>query len=169
MNNKFLKYFFFSISLVLLNSCDLFENDNLIIKMDKKTFENERLLWNSQNIENYQFTYTFFNDAGPVGPIKITIRKNETQNIENSNQYDDYITIAENIMEIYDYINETFDFIETVKNGTYDGHEIRTLTLNITYDTQYHYPKKVDFSAGYVEMIDGGAYYTLRIIEFEPL
>jgi len=94
--------------------------------------------------------------------------EDEAPVIENLNQFDNYI-IAENISEIYNFINKTFDFIESVQNGTYDGHKIRSITLIITYNTQYHYPTRVDLSTGYVESIDGGVYYTLNITEFLEL
>jgi hypothetical protein len=168
MNCKYFYYFTIAVSLVFLNSCDDFFKDDLVIKIDKGTFEKERALWNSSNIKNYQFVYTFFNDAGPVGPVKITIKENKIPVIEKSDQYNEY-SIGENISEIYNFINETFDFIETVKNGTYNGHKIKSLTLNIIYDTQNHYPKEVNFSIGYVEMVDGGAYYTLKITSFNEL
>jgi hypothetical protein len=133
--------------------------------MDRVTFEKEHNLWNSQNIKNYQFVHDYFNDAGPIGPVRITVKENEEPIIENQNEFNKRI-IAKNIQEIYDFINGTFDFIETVKNGTYNGHKIRSVTLNITYNTQYHYPVKVNLSTGYVESVDGGAYYTLNISEF---
>jgi hypothetical protein len=152
---------------ILPGSCEIFNKD-VIIKMDRATFEKERNLWNSQNIQNYQFVYDFFNDAGPIGPVKITVKENEEPIIENQNEFDKYI-IAKNMQEIYDYIDGTFDFIATVKNGTYDGHKIRSVTLNITYNTQYHYPVKVNLSTGYVESVDGGAYYTLNIPQFSRL
>jgi hypothetical protein len=66
-------------------------------------------------------------------------------------------------------VSRAFDFIESVQNGTYDGHRIRSITLNITYNTQYHYPTKVYLSTGYVESIDGGEYYSLNITEFLEL
>jgi hypothetical protein len=128
--------------------------------MDKKTFEKERAAWNSQNLKNYQFTYEFFNDAGPIGPLEITVGKNEDTNDE---------VIAKSITEIYDFIEGTFDFIEEVKNGTYSGYKIISLTLQISYDAQYHYPKEVKFSEGYAESVDGGGYYTLKITEFIPM
>jgi hypothetical protein len=146
----------------------MFNEDNITIKMDKETFLKERNAWDNQKLVNYQFTYNFFNDAGPIGPVKITIKENESPVIENSNQYHNYV-IVENISEIYDFVNGTFDFIESVQNGTYDGHRIRSITLNITYNTQYHYPTKVNLSTGYVESIDGGAYYTLNITDFLEL
>jgi hypothetical protein len=168
MNGKYLRFSFFASLLVLLNSCDIFNGDDLIIKMDKTTFEKERRLWNSPGIKNYRFIYEFFNDTGPIGPVEITIKENEDPVIEHQNQYNEYVPFK-SISEIYDFLNGTFDFIESVKNGTYDGYEIRSLTLNITYNHQYHYPQEVNFSEGYVEMIDGGGYYYLKITEFIPL
>jgi hypothetical protein len=134
--------------------------------MDKKTFEKEYSAWKSQNMKNYRFTYEFFNDAGPVGPVKIEIKGNETSIIKSLN--DDRI-IAENMTEIYEFINSTFEFIERIKNGDYDGFKIRSLTLNIKYNRQYHYPVEVNFSEGYIEDIVGGGYYTLKITEFTPI
>jgi hypothetical protein len=61
----------FVILIIFLYSCEYF-NDDLTIRMDKETFEKELNLWNSQNLKNYKFTYEYFNDAGPIGPIKIT-------------------------------------------------------------------------------------------------
>jgi len=168
MNGKYLSFSLIFIFMIFFNSCDIFNKDDITIKMDKESFEKEHIAWNNQNLANYRFTYNFFDDAGPIGPVTITIKENEIPVIENSDQYNDYI-IAENISEIYDFINGTFDFIESVKNGTYNGHKIKSITLNISYDTQYHYPKEVNLSTGYVEQIDGGAYYTLKITEFREL
>jgi len=155
---------FFAVLSVFSNSCALF--DDLEIKADRQTFITERSLWYSQNMKDYEFTYDYFNDAGPVGPVKIIVKENEAPIIESSDQYQEYF--MKSIPEIYDYINETFDFIETVKNGTYSGHKIRSITLKITYNSQYHYPTRADLSTGYVESIDGGAYYTLRVTELSP-
>jgi len=166
MNGKYLSFSLIFIFMIFFNSCDIF--NDITIKMDKESFEKEHTVWNNQNLANYRFTYNFFDDAGPIGPVTITIKENEIPVIENSDQYNDYI-IAENISEIYDFINGTFDFIESVKNGTYNGHKIKSITLNISYNTQFHYPREVNFSTGYVEKIDGGAYYTLKITEFREL
>jgi hypothetical protein len=92
--------------------------------------------------------------------VKITVGENEDTNDE---------VIAKSIAEIYDFIGGTFDFIEEVKNGTYSGYKIISLRLQISYDAQYHYPKEVEFSEGYVESVDGGGYYTLKITEFIPM
>jgi len=165
MKNKYFLFWFFAVLSVFLHSCALF--DDLEIKADRKTFIMERSLWDSQNIKDYEFTYDYFDDAGPIGPAKITVKENEAPIIDSSDRY--YYSFVESIPEIYDYINETFNFIETVENGTYSGHKIRSITLKITYDTQYHYPTSADLSTGYVESVDGGAYYTLRVTEFKPL
>ena len=91
---KFVIYGFFLVSLAFFTSCDdkfmdssetepgqemfspgpKIESGDLVIQMDKKTFEEEYSAWKSQNIINYQFTHEFFNDAGSSGPVKITIK-----------------------------------------------------------------------------------------------
>ncbi|MDR1306696.1 MAG: DUF6174 domain-containing protein [Treponema sp.] len=158
----------FALLLVFLNSCGNPFNEKLTVNADRETFEKERAAWNSGDIKNYRFTYEFFNDAGPAGPVKITVRENEAPVVENPDQYHEYV-MAETMPQIYDFINGTFDFIETVKNGTYDGLKIVSVTLQISYDGQYHYPREVAFSEGYAEPVDGGGYYTLKITEFVPL
>ena len=166
MNKRDLRFSLFAFILIFFNSCDGLFEENLIIKIDKKTFEEERTAWNLQNIKDYEFSYEFFNDTGPTGFTKITIKKNEETIIEN--QYNQDVPFK-SIADIYDFLSGTFDFIESVKNGTYDGFEIKSLTLNITYNSQYHYPQEVDFSEGYVETIDGGGYYNLKIKGFKSL
>jgi len=161
MLNKCLQFILIIFGILFFSSC------MVDIEVDKGTFEKERSLWNSKNIRNYQFTYNFFNDAGPVGPIKVTIKENEEPIIEKPERTDSYI--FKNISEVYDFINETFDYIENVKNGKYNGSKIKSLTLKIDYDSVYHYPKKVNFSVGYFEAVDGGGYYTLEITEFEEI
>jgi len=163
MKNKYFKFILIIFGILFSNSC-INENIGLIVKMDKKTFENERSLWNSNNIKNYQFIYDFFDDAGPVGPIKVTVKEDEEPIIEKP-EWDDWY-ILKNISEVYDFINGTFDYIEDVKNNKYNGFKIRSLTLKISYDSVYHYPKKVNFSVGYFEPVDGGESYTLKITEF---
>lgn len=163
----FFAYSVFFVSLFFLHSCDFFDRA-VVIKMDKAAFQRERNLWNSQNIGNYRFVYDFFNDAGPLGPVRVTVKENEEPVVENQNEFNSHV-IARNIPEIYDFISDAFDFIESVRNGSYSGHRIRSITLNITYNTQFHYPVKVSLTAGYVESVDGGVYYTLNITEFSPL
>jgi hypothetical protein len=159
----------FVILAIFLCSCENFIENGLTIKMDKETFEKERNLWDNQNLKNYKFAYKYSSDAtGPADhPIKITVTENEEPIIESEDDRLSFRTF-QTIPEIYDYINGTFDYVESVKNGTYDGYKIRSVTLDITYNTQYHYPTKVDLSTGYVESIVGGAYYTLEITEFSP-
>jgi hypothetical protein len=163
--NKIVFYGFLLVSFIIFSSCEVVENGDLVIQMDKETFDKEYSAWELQNLRNYQFIYDFSNDAGPLGPVKITIKEDNPIIIENSNEYNDNI-IATNITEIYEFINSTFDFIESVKNGTYSGFKIKNLTLTVKYNKQYHYPTDVNFSEYYEELVDGGGNYTLRITDF---
>jgi hypothetical protein len=165
MRNNYVCYAAFFL-LALFASCKF--GDDLIITMDKKTFDSEYSQWQAQNIQDYQFAYRFLNDADSVGPVKITVRENKVASVENAEENND-LSIAKTIPEVYDFIQGTFDFIESVRNGSYDGPKIKILTLKIEYDDQYHYPQKVDFFEGYAPAMDGGGYYTLRISDFTPL
>jgi hypothetical protein len=146
----------FVILTLSLYSCEYLMG-GLTIRADKGTFEKERNLWNKQNLKNYKFTYEYFNDAGPVGPIKFVVKENEEPEMT--------------ISDVYNSISRTFDYIESVKNGTYDdgGYVVTSITLDISYDARYHYPTKVDLSTGYAIQVDGGAYYTIKITDFSTL
>jgi len=155
-------------SFIAIILCSCWFMDDLVIQADKKTFDKERAAWDNQNLKNYQFTYKYSDGAtGPGSPVKVTVKENEEPVIEN--QRENYGYFFKSISEIYNHVNGTFDYVESVKNGTYDGHKIRSVTLDITYNKQYHYPTKVDLSTGYVEQIAGGAYYNLEITEFVPI
>jgi hypothetical protein len=169
MKNKTPYFMVFFALFVSLNSCENLFQNKLIVKMDKETFEKEYSAWESQKLKNYRFTYEFFNDAGPVGPIRITITENNPPEGENINPDGGQFSEEDiqDISGIYERIRSTFEFIERVKNGNYDGPKINLLVLDIKYDAQYHYPREVNFSEGYEEAVDGGGYYTLKIKDFE--
>jgi hypothetical protein len=169
MKNNILRYGFVLFGVFLLHSCDAYFKNGLKIVMNKNAFDREYLAWERQNIKNYQFVYEYFNDAGPVGPVKITVRENEPTTVESLSPYGDENLTLKSIPDVYIRIKSTFEFIESVKNGTYGGYKINSLTLNITYDPQYHYPKEAVYSEGYEEMVAGGGYYTLRITNFTVL
>jgi hypothetical protein len=144
--------------ILLFHACDGYFKNSLKIVMDKNAFDKEYLAWENQNIKNHQFVYKYFSDAGPV---KVTVRENEPPVVENLNSHGNGNTY-DSTPDIYNRVKSTFEFIESVKNDTYDGHKINSLTLNITHDDQYHYPKKVNFSESYEETIDGGGVLHVR-------
>lgn len=148
-------------------SCGDGKVDDVTIQMDRETFESEKASWIGEDLKNYQFTYEYSKGStAPVGPVKIIIREDEEPIIVNQNLYNDYI-VAENISEIYNLITDDFDYMESIKNGTNHVSNIRSVTMDITYNNQYHYPIKVSMSTEYNgEPIDGGGFTNLKIIGF---
>jgi hypothetical protein len=153
---------------VFLSSCD--PEDNKAFEMDREAFETERAAWDNQNLKDYQFTYQYLGGSlGPFGPFTITVRENEESVVEWEGRHADGL-VFRNIAELYGYINGAFEIVDNIKNGTHEGPEIRSMKLDITYNTQYHYPTEANLSTGYAENIVGGMLdYTLLITDFTPL
>ena len=116
---------------------------------------------------NYQFTYNFsYSSAVPIGPIKVTINENEEPEIDSNGYFHEYF--ENTIYGIYDYIDSTFKYIESVKNGTYNdgGNKIKKIELKITFNNQNHYPVKAILNTHYSEPVGGGVSYKLEIYDF---
>ena len=157
------------IFVLLFNGCS---SDNLVIKMDKKTFEKERDAWVSQNLKNYQFTYEYFGSStGPFGPINVTVSENEETIVETLCERSlSGAFMFESICDIYAHIFNLIMFAESVRNGTYDGPwKVSTVIIDVSYNVQNHYPTEVAFSVGYVEDIVGGPGHILTVSEFKIL
>jgi hypothetical protein len=143
------------------------ETEQVIIEMDKKNFEKERSLWNEQNIKSYQYTYEFFSDGyGPIGPLRITVRENEKTIIESEFTHEEHRRIMESIDEIYEFISGT---IEDMGNKKPSYSSVKSKTLEITYDANYHYPTKAEFSVWYTKPMIGGDGYTIKVNNFTIL
>ena len=143
------------------------------IDIDRETFEKEYTAWMAQNNENYEFSYEYRSGSiGRVGPVSITIAENEEPVIENlgHSSLEDYpANNIKNISDIFNFINETFDHIEDIKNGYYknSGKTVKSVSLMIKYNAQYHYPEKVSYGVSFAEKgIVGQPHYDLNITEF---
>ena len=165
---KGLTLFMICIFVLLFYGCS---SDNLVIKMDKKTFERERDAWVSQNLKNYQFTYEYFGSStGPFGPVKVTVKENEETIVETLCERSlSGAFMFESICDIYAHIFDLILFAESVKKGTYDGWKVSAVTIDVSYNIQNHYPTEIIFSVGYVEDIVGGPGHILTVSEFKKL
>jgi len=166
------KIIFFIFVVCVVMSCSRYEKDELLVEMDREFFDKEFSKWSERNIKNYQFTYEYRSLSRPfLGPIKVTIEEGNEPFIEHPYQYVENV-IAKNISEVYDLIHYTFEYIEAVtKEGIHNKSKIKSMTLQIEYDAQFHYPKKIVYSIGYdnkgVPPMGGGG-YTLEVIDFHP-
>lgn len=145
------------------------------VDIDRKTFEKEYAAWEAQHIENYVFTFDYMgNSTGPFGPATVSAQNNESTILEN--QTPGRVPIVQNVKELFDFIGRSLDNIERSledkdKNKEYP---LKSVTLKVTYNEQYHYPEKVIYSTDhYVKknayMTPGlGSSFELNITEFVP-
>jgi hypothetical protein len=143
------------------------------IHADRKTFEKEFAAWNDQNIENYKFTYEYWNGIGKLGPVSITIAKQNEPVIENFGftSLDNYpAVLIQDMSGVFNFIRGTFDHIDEIKNGYYNnkkGYTVDEVWLTIEYNAQYHYPEKVSYGVSFVQKgIVGQPGFDFKIIEF---
>jgi len=142
--------------------------DFLIIRADdKESVEKERLLWDNQNIKNYQYTYKISSNP-PVGPNRVTIRENEEPIVEKLG-FDNGFYTYKDISGIYDkFISMIFGSIiefDTNSNSSLFGPEI--IIFKIFYDREYHYPKMIYYSVYYPTFIAGGSGFVFEMIDFK--
>ena len=139
--------------------------------MDRATFEKEFAAWSAQNMENYKFIYDYFSAGGPLGPVSIIIAENEdpvVENLEYSSLENYPANMIKSMSGIFDFIRETFDRIEDIKNGAYNTKDmtVSSVSLRIKYNAQYHYPEEVTYVVSYKQEVMGNPHYDLKITEF---
>jgi len=139
------------------------------IDFDRETFEKEYAAWSAQNIKNYQFIYEYCSMAMRFnGPVKITIEEGNEPIIEHSFDYIENIPYT-SIADMYERINGMFDYMEGIKNGN-SPYKVKSATLQIEYNTQFHFPKKVFNSVIFTDKdgtaIPGSGSITIEITDF---
>ena len=177
----YLFLFLFTYMFVSCDSVDITFEEDKDLKEAKGKFETERTAWERQNIKNYQFSYTYDSDACPYKNFIIQISVEENKNpviidpellptilASKLTDYPENIPLK-SISHIFDLINYNFDFLESVKNGTYDGHDIKSVYIDIKYHPKYHYPTTFDMKIRYADKyIDGGGGFEFQVLEFIP-
>lgn len=139
------------------------------IKMDvdsRKTFEKEFAAWNRQNFQNYQFSYQYFSLSLPSrGPVKITIEEGNESVIEHPYTRIEVVPYT-SIAQLYEWIDYLFEDTAKMKLENKGLFRVKSITLRIEYDTQYHYPKKIFYGLEYVKLTEGGPYIEMEVIAF---
>jgi len=153
----------------LFASCSK-DNNDLVIEMDKDAkaiYEKERIAWNLQKIENYQFSYrsTYVSIFPPYDEIfvKIAIEKDKEPLLLKKSL--DFLTLQDiscDINAVYEYIKYIFmyvDIVQAIKKGkdipfvddypySFDvevARNTKSITLAVKYNAQYHYPEEIVF------------------------
>jgi hypothetical protein len=114
------------------------------------------------------FTYKYVADHGQTDSVRVIVKENE-DSILYYNEPGLVVTFK-SIPDVYDFIRGTFDYIAEVKNGKNNERKMKSMTLDIVYDVQYHYPKNVNFftTQEQSEIMDGSEVgYDLEISYFK--
>ena len=169
MNKKIAIYTLLALFIITFTSCENSKYNNVRIEADREAFDKNRKLWEESwrmFYVHYQFTYSFFGSAGPDA-ARVTVREDKESIIESIPDASRLPMLRiESMEDVFNMINYTFEFIESVKNGTHTGHTIRSITFEIRYCEQYHFPKYISLSTGYSQPVDGGGWWTLEISDF---
>lgn len=133
------------------------------IEFDRDTFDKEHSKWLAQGIEDYTFSYKYFSSA--TGPVSFTIvvRNGKMESVGGDKEY--FNPPFTGISELFDDVASVY---EKHKQGV-DKNELKSVTIKIKYNTEYHYPQMISYSVGYKEEIDGGYYYDFEVTDFELL
>ena len=162
----------FSIFIALFMSC----SKEPLIEMDREAFEREFAAWNEQNIQNYQFSYEC-NRARYSHYAKIAIEEGKEPILMEPPDVPIERVPYRSIAHLYEEINSYFEDIEKIKKrlGSYASNPVKSATLHIEYDTQYHYPKKVLYAVHYINMSMigippsvGGGHPITEVTDFQP-
>ncbi|GHV87759.1 hypothetical protein AGMMS50267_01190 [Spirochaetia bacterium] len=161
------------LSWIVLTSC---EQNTGTLSFDKAAFDRERAAWEASAITDYQFTTSYGNSAIFSGKgVQITVRENSEPVIEMLNEWalenmpkeywGLYYWDAATISAVYTKIAQSYTSAQyKVKNEGY------AVLIDVTYNTQYHYPEYVYYSEGLPgKNQDGGGWHSLRIKDFTPL
>ena len=171
MKKKFIVLVF---SMGILLSCS--KIPEMKVDIDRESFEKEYAAWEAQHIENYLFTFDYrSNHVGLFGPATISVQNNVSSVLESQTPHK--VPLVQSVKEIFDFIGRTLENFEKAiedndnKNKEYP---IKSITLIVIYNQQYHYPEKVKYGIGYyVKKNDVpppglGTSAELNITEFVP-
>ncbi|SEI01608.1 hypothetical protein SAMN02927937_02749 [Paenimyroides aquimaris] len=143
----------------IMVSCDG-EKPDVFYHFDEPTFTAQQKQWNEQNLKSYKFDQHYMSSA--TGPVEETIT---VQNgVAYSSNEDHQSVLIGTISDIYTRVLNDFN-----REKDQQDYEIYGITVDVKYNQEYHFPEEINFSTSYVESIDGGMWYDLKISNFEIL
>jgi hypothetical protein len=111
------------------------------LEIDAGDYENQLEAWNSQNMLDYQLKVKYFwgdyTYNSPDYNVVFTV-KNGISETSTSNSLLSFVKIKGTIPDIYSFIKEEEERIRDAYNG------INRSYLNVQYDTEYHYPIRIN-------------------------
>ena len=155
MKTKLLYCIAFTGSLMI--SCE--KEEAVFYRFDESSFTAKQKKWTEQNIQNYKFDQYYMSSA--TGPVAETII------VQNGTAYssnEDQSVLIGTISDVYARVLNDFN---QGKNNP--QRPIYGITVAVKYHTDYNFPEEIKFSTSYKEDIVGGAWYELKISDFEIL
>lgn len=139
------------------------------IEFDKKEFDAERLAWERLNITSYQFVQDL-STLGPLPVIKIDVingKRTDYEIIKNRAVYYGAIIFADTINDLFDAIISDVEYdTEQIKSDS-DGKHLKKISVVVTYDEEYHFPKTVSYQRTHSWKIPGyNNNYKVNITDF---
>ena len=159
-NAKYFRWAGALICCIFVISCD-YRPADVAVQFDRSAFNREKALWEAQQLTDYVFTEVYFPDY-PAGNARITVAGNEAVSIEPIESEDDNTLFGETIADIYERIEKDVAYWEEqfrTNSSPYDA-----VNFIISYDEDYHFPKRVQFSI--VEPGLMGGWYSVTVRDF---
>lgn len=142
---------------ITLTSCD--KEEAVFYRFDEPAFTAKQKQWEEQNIKNYKFDQYYMSSA--TGPVEETIT---VQNGVAYSSNDERSALIGTISDVYTRVLN--DFNQGKNNPQLP---IYGITVDVKYHSDYHFPEEIKFSTSYKEDVAGGAWYDLKISNFEIL
>lgn len=143
---------------VTMVSCE--EDVDVYYRFDESTFLTKQSLWEEQHIQSYRFEQHYMSSA--TGPVSETI---EVRNgIATSDADESNPVLIGTISDVYTKVLNDFNqgkYLQTMP--------IYGISVDVTYNNEYHFPEEIKFSTAYKDDVVGGAWYDLKISNFEIL
>jgi hypothetical protein len=145
-----------------------------MVEFDKEQFDRERTAWEALNIDAYQYIQNF-SYLMPGIPLKITVAGDKKVSSEPINADDEqflqgenskYYCFANTIDTIFDRIEA--DIARDTARLQNNEDDLSGISVEITYNAQYHYPTLIDYKMNYssTTLIGTSNRYTLTVSGF---
>ncbi|HUH25302.1 MAG TPA: DUF6174 domain-containing protein [Flavobacterium sp.] len=143
---------------IIMVSCDK-EEDAVYYRFDEAKFVAKQKQWNEQDLQNYQYVQSYYSST--TGPVSETIVvRNGIASSENETRS----AMIGTISDVYTRVINDFNQGKTQQNLPING-----ISVDVTYNEDYSYPEDIKFTTSYKEAVAGGAWYDLKISDFEIL
>src|SRR5690606_19793935 len=148
--------FLLSVVGLILVSCSQ-EVEREFVSFDEITYQNKKSLWEQNALKNYSFKLNYFASTDPMETEGKVV--DGVPHVQGESIY--------NLMTINDVYKKIIDDINQAKNQR----EAIGVTVNVKYNSEYHYPEEINFKISYndEDPMVGGPWYEIKISNFQVI